>query len=101
MIHLVDPILSQQALLSFGVIYSNVLNKEIDKLEVQIYNFANEKFNIGSPKQLGDILFNKMKLSEKPKKTKSGQFATGESELIKLKDHHPIIESILLFRNNQ
>ena len=78
--------------------YSNVLNKEIDKLEVQIYNFANEKFNIGSPKQLGDILFNKMKLSEKPKKTKSGQFATGESELIKLKDHHPIIESILLFR---
>ena len=39
-----------------------------------------------------------MKLSEKPKKTKSGQFATGESELIKLKGHHPIIESILLFR---
>ena len=78
--------------------YSNVLNKEIEKLEAQIYNFANEKFNIGSPKQLGDILFNKMKLSEKPKKTKSGQFATGESELIKLKGHHPIIESILLFR---
>jgi DNA polymerase-1 len=78
--------------------YSNVLKQEIQKLESQIYNFAAETFNIGSPKQLGDVLFNKMKLSEKPKKTKSGQFATGESELIKLKSRHPIIDSILLFR---
>ncbi|MAQ70219.1 MAG: DNA polymerase I [Flavobacteriales bacterium] len=78
--------------------YSNVLNQEIQKLESHIYDFASEKFNIGSPKQLGDILFNKMKLSEKPKKTKSGQFATGEQELIKLKGRHPIIDSILLFR---
>ena len=62
---------------------------------------AGEKFNIASPKQLGEILFDKMTLSEKPKKTKSGQFSTSESELIKLKGKHKIIDSVLLFRTYQ
>jgi len=81
--------------------YSQSLTHEMTHLENRIYDAADEKFNIASPKQLGDILFNKMKLSEKPKKTKSGQFSTNESELVKLKGRHPIIDDILLFRTYQ
>ncbi len=81
--------------------YSDTLTNEILVLESNIYNLSKEQFNIGSPKQLGEILFNKMCLSKNPKKTKSGQFSTSESELIKLKDKHPIIDSILLFRTYQ
>ena len=70
------------------------LSNGLNILEGNIFSYANEKFNIASPKQLGDILFAKMKLSDKPKKTKSGQFATGESELLKLKGKHKIIDDI-------
>ena len=81
--------------------YSNYLTQEITVLTDEIYQLAHQKFNISSPKQLGEILFQKMKLSDKPKKTKSGQFSTNESELIKLKNAHPIIEKVLLFRTYQ
>ena len=81
--------------------YSNFLTKELGVLEKHIFSAADFKFNIASPKQLGDVLFNKMKLSEKPKKTKSGQFSTNESELLKLKGKHKIIDDILSFRTYQ
>ncbi|RPG59011.1 MAG: DNA polymerase I [Flavobacteriales bacterium TMED191] len=81
--------------------YSNKLTQQITLLTDQIHKLANQNFNIASPKQLGEVLFQKMKLSEKPKKTKSGQFSTNENELVKLKNTHPIIEKILLYRTYQ
>ncbi|NOR86270.1 MAG: DNA polymerase I [Bacteroidales bacterium] len=79
--------------------YSVGLGVEIDILEKQIYDHAGEVFNIASPKQLGDILFGKMAISDKPKKTKSGQFSTGEDVLVKLEKKHPIIKDILAIRS--
>ena len=81
--------------------YSEYLTHQIKQIQQKVFNVAGESFNISSPKQLGEILFSKMKLSEKPKKTKSGQFSTSESELIKLKGKHPIIDDILIFRTHQ
>ncbi len=78
--------------------YSHEIEIEILNTEKAIYAHAGETFNISSPKQLGNILFENMQLSDKPKKTKSGQYKTGESELIILKDVHPIIEEILNYR---
>ncbi len=75
------------------------LEKEIKQIELDIYELAGEQFNIASPMQLGKILFDKLKISEKPKKTgKSGQYATGEEEISKLSHKHPIISLILDFR---
>jgi DNA polymerase-1 len=70
-------------------------------LEKEIYEIAGLKFNIASPKQLGTILFDQMKLVEKPKKTKTGQYATGEEILADLANHHPIAAKILEFRELQ
>ncbi len=70
-------------------------------IEKEIYEIAGEEFNIASPKQLGVILFDKMELVEKPKKTKSGQYATGEEILADLANHHPIAAKILEFRELQ
>ena len=81
--------------------YSKDLTKKLSVLEKRIFTYADVKFNIASPKQLGDIIFNKMKLSDNPKKTKSGQFSTNESELVKLIGKHKIIDDILLFRTYQ
>ena len=67
-------------------------------LENKIHQLADEEFNISSPKQMGEILFAKLVLSKKPKKTKSGQYSTSEETLLKLKDTHPIIDEILTFR---
>ncbi|MCQ2975672.1 MAG: DNA polymerase I [Bacteroidales bacterium] len=78
--------------------YTQELNKEISKKEEEIYGYANKKFNIASSKQLGTILFDELKIDSAPKKTKTGQYATGEEELIKLKDKHKIIEAILDYR---
>ena len=78
--------------------FSVELTKKLDSITSKIYDLADTKFNISSPKQMGDILFEKMKLSKKPKKTKSGQYATSEEELLKLKNVHPIIKEILTFR---
>ena len=78
--------------------FSSELNKKLIFLESEIIKHADIQFNVTSPKQLGEVLFEKMNLSEKPKKTKSGQYATSEEELIKYKNAHPIINDILSFR---
>mgnify|MGYP000870665797 CR=1 FL=1 len=77
------------------------IQAEIQKLEKKIFADAGEEFNLNSPKQLGDILFEKLKLDSKAKKTKTGQYATGEEILVKLKDKHPIINDILNYRQLQ
>ena len=64
----------------------------------EIYELSGEKFNISSPKQMGEILFEKLKLDKNPKKTKSGQYSTSEETLLKLKEGNPIINNILIFR---
>ncbi len=74
------------------------LDSDIKKLETEIYEAAGETFNIASPKQLGDILFDKMKLVDKPKKTKTGQYSTAEDVLSYLAKDHKIIRDILEFR---
>ena len=77
---------------------SEDLNNDIKNLEEKIYAAAGEEFNIASPKQLGEILFNKLKLVEKPKKTKTGQFSTAEDVLSYLAKDHEIIQNVLNYR---
>jgi DNA polymerase-1 len=77
---------------------SEDLRKESDKVQQEIYKLAGTEFNIGSPKQLGEVLFDKLKLIDKAKKTKTGQYATGEEVLITLADQHPIARKILDYR---
>ncbi|WP_291096139.1 DNA polymerase, partial [Empedobacter sp. UBA7252] len=74
---------------------------KLRELETKIHQDAGEEFNLNSPKQLGEILFDKLKLDPKAKKTKTGQYATGEEILSKLKDKHPIIKDILEYRQLQ
>ena len=71
------------------------------KAQEEIYELAGCEFNIASPKQLGEVLFDRMKLVDKPKKTKSGQYATGEEILSKLANSHDIARKILEFREYQ
>ncbi|MEM1338559.1 MAG: DNA polymerase I [Bacteroidota bacterium] len=77
---------------------STALEVDIEALELKIYEQAGEQFNIASPKQLGDILFGKMKLVDKPKKTKTGQFSTSEEVLSYLAKDHEIIQNVLDYR---
>jgi len=77
---------------------SKDLENDIKDLEVKIYKEAGEEFNIASPKQLGDILFNKLKLVDKPKKTKTGQYSTSEDVLSYLAKDHEIIKDVLNYR---
>jgi DNA polymerase-1 len=78
---------------------SSELNEDIKSLEATIYEIAGEKFNLASPKQLGDILFDKLKIGgAKQKKTKTGQYATGEEILSYLVTEHPIVKAILDWR---
>ncbi|MGB0880193.1 MAG: DNA polymerase I, partial [Polaribacter sp.] len=77
---------------------SVVLTDDILRLENQIYEQAGEKFNIGSPKQLGVVLFENMKLVDKPKKTKTGQYSTAENVLSYLAKNHQIIRDIQEYR---
>jgi len=79
--------------------YALVLNKEVDKIEKEIKDIAGLEFNVASPKQLGEVLFDKMELDSKAKKTKSGQYSTSEAVLAKLKGKHEIIQKILDFRS--
>ncbi len=72
---------------------------EIRKIEEEIYTLAGTPFNIASPKQLGEVLFEKLKIDEKAKKTKTGQYATGEEVLQKLLHKHDIIPLILDYRS--
>jgi DNA polymerase-1 len=81
------------------------MSKELEAASLiaqsEIFEIAGQEFNIGSPKQLGEILFDKLKLIEKPKKTKTGQYATGEDILSKLAGEHEIASKILEFREYQ
>jgi DNA polymerase-1 len=78
---------------------SKEMDVEIKSLEEQIYETAGEKFNLASPKQLGDILFDKLKIGgAKQKKTKTGQYATGEEVLTYLANDNPIVKQILDWR---
>ena len=77
---------------------STDLNNDITSLESKIYEAAGETFNIASPKQLGVILFEKLKLVDKPKKTKTGQYSTAEDVLSYLAKEHTIIQHILEYR---
>ncbi|MGG6229559.1 DNA polymerase I [Tenacibaculum sp. SDUM215027] len=82
----------------FLKILSGALSKDISQLEQNIYEQAGEEFNIASPKQLGPILFDKLKLVDKPKKTKTGQYSTAEDVLSYLAKDHQIIADILEYR---
>ena len=77
---------------------SGELDSDIATLEQKIYQEAGETFNIGSPKQLGEILFDKLKLVDKPKKTKTGQYSTAEDVLSFLAKDHQIIRDVLEYR---
>lgn len=77
---------------------SDELRLESERVQREIYQAAGTEFNIGSPKQLGEVIFEKMKLMEKPKKTKSGQYATGEDILVSLASKHEIARKILDYR---
>lgn len=72
--------------------------EQLSNIEHKIYEYAGYHFNIASPKQLGELLFDRLKVVEKPKLTKTKQYATGEEVLVNLRDKHPIIEPILEYR---
>jgi DNA polymerase I len=78
--------------------YAVELNKETEKIEKEIFEMAGMQFNLQSPKQLGEILFDKMKIISNPSKTKTKQYSTGEEVLEKIADKHPIISKILEYR---
>ncbi len=78
--------------------FSKLLEMEIDAVEIKIYEAAGMKFNISSPKQLGEVFFDVLKIDPKAKKTKTGQYATGEEILSKLYDKHPAVQLVLEYR---
>ena len=78
--------------------YSKQLEKEAATFEENVYATAGVRFNLASPKQLGEVLFDKLKIDPKAKKTKTGQYATGEDVLQKLAAEHKIVDDILGFR---
>ena len=77
---------------------SKILTERMNDIERRIYELAGEQFNISSPKQVGDILFGKLKIVEKPKKTKTGQYVTSEEVLQQLRTKHEIVGNILDYR---
>jgi DNA polymerase-1 len=89
--------------ISIDSTYLNNLDKvfesELDKLKSGIFEKSGEEFNLNSPKQLGDILFDKLKLVSKPKTTKTGQYSTSEEVLSSLANEHEIIRNILEWRS--
>ena len=82
-------------------IFSKELEVSVLETQTTIFELAGMEFNIASPKQMGEVLFNHLKLDDKAKKTKTGQYSTSEDVLSKLKDKHEIIEKILEFRSMQ
>lgn len=78
--------------------YSKELEQQASVAEKNVYEQAGVKFNLASPKQLGEVLFEKLQLDPKAKKTKTGQYATGEDVLQKLANNNPIVADILAFR---
>ncbi|XCI74990.1 MAG: DNA polymerase I [Flavobacteriales bacterium] len=80
---------------------SKQLERDLALLEDKIYKMSGEFFNLNSPKQIGKVLFEKLKIIEAPKKTKTGQYATSEDILIKLSHQHQIVQNILEYRQLQ
>ena len=80
---------------------SNELTNDIEKLKTDIWKLAEQEFNIDSPRQVGEILFDKLKISDKAKKTKTGQYSTGEEVLTELSGAHPVVDKILDYRELQ
>ena len=77
---------------------STLFTKRLAEIEGQIYSLAGESFNIASPKQVGEILFGKLKIVDKPKKTKTGQYVTSEDVLAQFQNRHTIVKNILQYR---
>lgn len=78
--------------------YSKVLDRDAKVHEEKVYEAAGVRFNLSSPKQLGEVLFEKLKLDPKARKTKTGQYATGEDVLRKMANEHPVADDILAYR---
>ena len=74
------------------------LTAELEALEQEIYTLTGETFNINSPRQVGELLFDRLKLDSRAKKSKTGQYSTSEEVLVALKDRHPVISKILDYR---
>lgn len=74
------------------------LNEELQTLEQQIYTSASTTFNINSPKQVGEVLFDQLQLDARAKKSKNGQYSTSEEVLLALKPKHPVVGMILAYR---
>src|SRR6056297_3555281 len=87
--------INQQALKD----YAGELKKELGNIEKEVFEMSGVEFNIGSPKQLGEVLFDRMKIVDKPKRTKTKQYSTSEETLMQIRDKHPVIEKILEFRS--
>ncbi len=79
--------------------YAEKLSEELSFIEKRIYELTSHEFNISSPKQLGEILFDRLKITDKPPKTKTKQYSTSEETLQKLSGKHPVIQEILEFRS--
>lgn len=79
--------------------FSSELQEGISRLDAEIKELAGVEFNIASPKQLGEVLFEKLKVTDKPKLTKTRQYSTGEDVLLRLAEKHPIINKILDYRS--
>lgn len=82
-------------------LFSKELELSVKEIQDEIFDIAGIEFNISSPKQLGEILFDHIKIDDKAKKTKTGQYSTSEEVLSKLKKKHPIVEKVLTFRSLQ
>lgn len=83
----------------FALSYSaDILRKQLDDLERKIQSFSEVKINVSSPKQIGELLFDELKIIDKPKKTRTGQYKTDEETLQKLKSSHEVVELILEHR---
>ena len=78
--------------------YSKTLTQELQNIETKIFKEAGSEFNINSAKQVGEVLFDKLKIVDKPKKTKTGQYVTSEETLESIKDAHPVVGQILEYR---
>ena len=87
-------LLDTDALKQSSIYFTN----QMDQIEQEIYQLAGEKFNVASPKQVGELLFDKLKIVDKAKKTKTGQYVTSEEVLESLRHKHPIVEKILEYR---
>lgn len=74
------------------------LTKELAGMEQEIYRLAGTEFNLNSPKQVGEVFFDKLKIADKPKKTKSGSYITSEDVLEKLRSKHPVVGKLLEYR---